>query len=434
MDTSTNGPARELWDPSLQATEPTELARRVERGLQEQWDRVWDEPIPFYRDRFEAAGLGPGSMPPLDEIPRTTKDDLRRDQAERPPFGTHRTVGLDDAARVAVTSGTTGTPWLIFYTRGDLDRMIELQYQHTWRTGIRSGDRFAHAWPGGLYPSAVLGGRHFLELGILEVPVGPPFDVDQAVSHLRLWETVGIDALMCTGSQLQIYEEAAERAGIDLREVLDGCVLNFLEASCQFEGPRRRMEETYGVALHNISGAAEVVGLVTSDCRHHTGLHVAGSNYLVQACDPETGRRVEPGERGSLVVSIWGFDTFFLRYDLEDIIVEETTPCPCGQTGPRYTLIGRGADRAVVDGTMVLPLDVQLALDDHGAPEFLLAPGERDTLDVQVETDAPDTGNGADGARHEAVLAEALGCPVRVTPVPVGSLPRATFKPRRVAK
>jgi phenylacetate-CoA ligase len=212
-----------------------------------------------------------------------------------------------------------------------------------------------------------------------------------------------------------------------MAELLAGRTLVFLEASCQYEAPRRRVEQAYGLErLHNISGAAEVVGLVTSDCRFHTGLHVPASNYYVEACDPETGRRVEPGERGTLVVSIWGFDNFFLRYDLEDIVVESSGPCPCGQTGPRYTLIGRGADRAVIGGRMILPLDVQLALEEHGAPEFVLSPGETHTLQVRIETEGG-------GEVMAAALEEQLGCPVEVQEVPVGTFPRSTFKPRRVA-
>ncbi len=341
-------------------------------------------------------------MPSLDEIPRTTKDDLRGNESDHPPFGTHRSVGVEHAARVGVTTGTTGKPWMIFYSRDDVERMLEMQYQHTWRTGMRTGDHFAHSWPGGLYPSAVLGGRHLLQLGILEIPCGPPFTIDQAADHVALWNTLGIDALMCTASQLQIYEQAAEKNGVDLAAVLEGCVLVFVEASCQFEGPRQRFEQAYGVRLHNLSGAAEIPGFVTSDCRFHTGLHAPSSNYVVQVCDPVTGREVPAGQRGSLVMSTWGLDAFYLRYDLEDIVVASAEPCPCGQTGPRYTLIGRGADQAIVAGKVILPLDVQLALDDVGGPEFVLTAGHHDALELRIETDGDGNELGDRMAGHVA--------------------------------
>jgi phenylacetate-CoA ligase len=423
---ASDNPDRELWDEQVQSTDPDTRRQQAEDGLAAQWQRVWELPLPFYQDKYERAGLTRDRMPPLDEIPRTTKDDLRRNEADHPPWGTHRSVSLAQSARIAVTTGTTGKPWMIFYSAADLDAMVEMQFQHTWRTGIRAGDHFTHSWPGGLYPTAVLGGRHLLALGVLEIPVGPPFTQEQAASHVELWRDLGVDALMCTGSQLQTYDAAARSIGVDLADVLSGASLLFLEASCQMAAPRRRVEEAYGVRLHNISGAGEVPGFVTSDCRFHTGLHAPGGNYLLQVCDPETGKAVAAGERGTLVMSMWGMDAFYLRYDIEDIVVESDQPCPCGQTGPRYTLVGRGADTAIVDGRMILPLDVQLALDELGAPEFVLTAGQHDELQVQVESEAA----GVDQVR--GALVERLGVPVSVDAVALGSLPRATFKPRRV--
>jgi phenylacetate-CoA ligase len=420
-------PDRELWDASVQAVAVDERRRQADEGLAREWQRVWSQPLPFYRDRYEAAGLTADVMPVLDDIPRTSKANLRRNEDEHPRWGTHRSVGLSDAARLAVTTGTTGKPWMIFYSRDDLDVMVEMQFQHTWRTGLRAGHHFTHSWPGGLYPTGVLGGRHFLRLGILEIPVGPPFSLEQAASHIELWRDLHIDALMCTGSQLQTYDEAARSIGVDLAEVLEGTRLIFLEASCQFERPRRRVESTYGVRLHNMSGAGEIPGFVTSDCRFHTGLHAPGGNYLVQVCDPLTGRSLPPGERGTLVLSMWGMDAFYLRYDIEDIVVEASGPCPCGQTGPRYMLIGRAADRAEIGGRMVLPLDVQLTLEAAGAPEFVLAAGEHEALNLRVECDP----GSADDIRD--LVQKELDVPAVVDPVPVGSLPRATFKPRRIA-
>ncbi len=422
-----DNPDRELWDESVQSVDPATLRRQAEEGLQAQWERVWELPLQFYQERYERAGFDRTQMPPLEDIPRTTKADHRQNEAEHPPWGTHRSVSLEQAARLAVTTGTTGKPWMIFYSARDLDTMVEMQFQHTWRTGVRSGDHFTHSWPGGLYPTAVLGGRHLLALGILEIPVGPPFTPEQAASHVELWRDLGVDALMCTGSQLQTYDSAARSIGVDLADILTGAKLMFLEASCQMEGPRKRVESAYGVRLHNISGAGEIPGFVTSDCRFHTGLHAPGSNYLLQVCDPETGKPVAPGERGTMVMSMWGMDAFYLRYDIEDIVIESTEPCPCGQTGPRYTLIGRGADKAIVDGRMILPLDVQLALDDLGAPEFVLSAGEHSELQVRVESEA------ASAEQVRAALAEQLGVPVSVEEVATGSLPRATFKPRRIA-
>jgi phenylacetate-CoA ligase len=420
------GDDRELFDPDVQARDEPTLAANASAGIEAAWHKIWELPVPYYRKKFEAAGLGPGAVPPLDEIERTTKADLRADEASHPPFGTHRAVSLGDAVRIGASGGTTGTPTLFFYGAGDLETHIDVGRRNMWRHGMRRGMRFTHSWPQGLYPSALGGGRQYLDLGVLEIPVGLPSSRDAAAEHLRLWEVLRPHAFMMTGSQLQLYEDVGDEIGIAFPKLLDGSIVAFLEASCQFEAPRRRFEDAYGVHLRNIGGTSDVPGFAVTDCRHHAGLHVAGDHFVIQVCDPKTGREVPRGERGSLVITAFGIDAVAIRYDVEDIVVQHDGPCPCGETGPRYTLLGRGADGVGVGGRMLLPLDVQLALEDLGAPEFQV-PREQDgrALRLVVESDGGETPI-AGGLR------ERLGVDVHVTAVARGSLPRAAFKPRRV--
>ncbi len=418
---------RELWNPDVQARDRTLVAKEAEAAIAREWERVWELPIPFFREKYEAAGLSRDEVPPLDEIPRTVKDEFREDDRRHPPFGSYRAFGLDDAVRLGASTGTTGRPTLIFYGPRDVEAHIEASRRSVWRHGMRPGDRFTHSWPQGLYPTGVAGGRNYLDLEVLEIPVGPPFSEEMAAGHLTLWEMLEPNGFMMTGSQLQTYEAAAEANGVDLLGLLDGAKVAFLEASCQFEEPRRRVEETYGFELRNIGGASEVPGFSVSDCRYHTGLHAMGDHYVVQACDPETGREVAEGERGTLVVTAFGIDTFMVRYDLQDIVTVSTEPCACGETGPRYTLLGRQGDLVTVDGTTLLPIDVQLALEGEGSPEFqVVRDGDQaDELRLRVETERPaDVG---ERLRHE------LGVPVDVEGVEAGTLPRSSFKPRRVS-
>lgn len=417
---------RELFDAAAQTLPPGENRARALEGLQHEWDRVWEE-NPFYQHRYRAAGFEGGTIPSLDAIPRTTKNDLREDVRLHPPFGTHRTVTLATARRVGTSTGTTGKPWLVLWTPHDMQAAIEVRLQYLWRVGMRPGGRFAHSWPTGLYSTGILAGRDFLQADIMEIPCGLPTTPADVAFHLELWELLEPTGYMLSGSQLQIYEAAAAEAGIDLRKVMDGASLLFVDASCQFPGPRRRIEDAYGVRLHNISGASEVPAFSVSDCRYHTGLHVPMGHHLIQVVDPVTGIEVPDGQRGSLVINSYDLDAFYLRYDLEDIVVASTEECPCGETGQRYTFVGRGADGAEVDGRLIFPLDVQVALFDLGAPEFRLRPGKGDALELEVESD-----RSADTDRLEGALLEALRVPVRVETVAVNSLPRSTFKPRRI--
>jgi len=416
---------RELWDASVQSIAAAELAARAEQAIALEWQRVWSEDLPFYQDYYRAAGLDATSRPSLSEIPTITKDHLRANEAAHPPFGNHRSVQLGDALRIGMSTGTTGKPWFVFFSKHDLDEMVKIRIPYLWRVGLRPGGRFAHSWPSGLYPSAVLGGRDYAALDILEIPTGPPFTDEVAAEHVRLWQLLRPTGYMLTGSQLQTYDRLARESGIDLADVMGGASLLLSEAACQFEGPRRRIEEGFGVRLHNLSGASELPGFTSTDCRFHTGLHVSANHHVVQVVDPETGREVPDGERGRLVVSSFGLDAFALRYDLEDIVSKATEACPCGETGPRYTFWGRGADAAVIQGQRILPMDVQLALDSLGSPEFRMVPGAGDilTLTVESEKSAGDV---------SGLLTETLGVPSDVTAIEVGSLPRASFKPRRV--
>jgi phenylacetate-CoA ligase len=417
---------RQLWEPAVQARDPEQVARLAREGLQREWDRVWQLPVPYYRELYRSAALQPGDLPPLDEIPRTDKPTLRLDEAAHPPFGTHRVIGLEQAVRLGSSTGTTGTPTMIFYGPNDFEVAIDIGIRNMWRHGVRAGDRFTHSWPQGIYPTNVTGGRSYLAVGALEISVGPPFTPDVAAEHLRTWQLLRPTAFMMTAAQLRTYEEAATAHGVDLPALLDGAILVFLEASCQFEGPRRRVESAYGVRIRNTGGASEIPGLATTDCTAHQGLHVAGDHFVVQACDPVTGREVADGDRGTLVVSAFGLDALFLRYDLQDIVTVDRGTCACGETGPRYTLLGRGADAAHIDGRVLLPLDVQLALEDLGAPELQLVP-DVSMLRVRVEADDRQRG------RLAGAIREALQVRVEVETVAAGSLPRSSFKPRRVA-
>ncbi|TDD79258.1 phenylacetate--CoA ligase family protein [Actinomadura darangshiensis] len=422
-------PGRAFWNPDAQTASEETLAGLRTDGIAGEWARVWEHPIPFYRDRYAAAGFGPGEVPGLDDVPVTTKADLRADEAANPPLGAHRAIGLDEAVRVGRSTGTTGgRPVYVLMGRRDLQTAIELQARAVWACGVRPGDRFAHSWPFGLYVSSGTSAFWYAKTGVLELPLGPPDSPETAAEHVRIWDEFRPRGLMVTGTQLDTYVRAAERIGLDLAEILAGTTVVLFDLVYQFEAPRKRVEERFGIRVRNMSGASDIPGFGCADCDHHTGVHVPGDHAVVQVCDPRTGRSLPPGERGHLVVTTFGMDAFFLRYDLEDVAVLEDGPCPCGQTGQRFRVLGRSADQVRVDGRAVLPVDVQLALDAHGAPEFrLLGAGGPETSRLVVRLECE--------GRHERfaeILSADLGVPVDVDPVPSGTFPRSSFKPRRV--
>jgi phenylacetate-CoA ligase len=417
---------RELWDPAAQSVPVDDLEERRAEGFAAEWERLWSLRLPFYQDKFRAVGLDAGAMPALDDVPTTSKKELLADAVAHPPFGRYRSVTLADATRVGSSTGTTGDPYLWFFGEGDVEAIIAGQLRLLWRAGVRPGDRFTHAWPGGLYGTNVAGGRHHVRLGTLELPMGLPSDDETAASHLRLWQLLKPNGFQITMPQIELYSSVGEKVGIDFAEIFTGAKVVTVEALLQFDEPRQRFEDQWGVRVHNMSGASEVPGLISTDCRFRTGLHTPAATHIVQIVD-ESGRQRPPGERGRIVVTTLGIDAFIMRYDLQDIGVANDGDCPCGETGTRYTFLGRAADAARVAGQTILPLDVQRALVPLGAPEARMAAGPGDRLDVTVEAPATSKSGIA------RMLEGAVGVPVQVDTVAAGTLPRSRFKPRRVS-
>ncbi len=417
---------RELWDPSKQSMPAGDIARMQKDLLEREWQRVWEQPIPFYAAKYKAAGLGPGKIPPLDEIPLTRKDELRADDAAHPPFGTWRSVSLEQATAISASTGTTAKPMIYLRTLEDSAIAQAATARTWWRMKLRPGGRMAHAWPQGLYLPIGIFTLALRDFPAMEIAVGPPFSVDAAIEHLNVWKMLKPTAYQTTGSQLQLYEAAAAKIGIDLADLFQGTSMAIIEATCQFEGPRRRFEERYGVQIFNISGASELAAGSLSDCRFHTGFHVHSDFQIAQVCDPKTGKELKDGERGHLVWTSLGASGFWMRYDVEDVVEKVPGTCPCGETGARYRLFGRSSDIFRTGDRSLFPLDIQLALDEHGAPEFAMMKSDTNDgiLRLKLETDGS-------VARFVEILQSTLGVKVQIEPVSPGSLPRSTFKPKR---
>ncbi|NMF88614.1 phenylacetate--CoA ligase family protein [Aromatoleum petrolei] len=420
------GSNRELWDPARQAMSAEELAAVQRTALEKMWRRIWEQPIPFYKKKFEAAGLNAEEMPPLDEIPRTIKDELRADDAANPPWGTWRGVALEQATSVTASAGTTGKPMMYLRTFKDADKMWSAITRYWWRMGLRPYGRMTHSWPGGVYSGAGGHVNGLRPLPAMEIPVGPPISVDVAAEHLMIWQALKPTAYMTTGSQLHIYEEAAKKIGIDLGELFRGASMAIIEASCQFEGPRKRFEERYNVRIFNTSGSSEIPAGAVSDCRFHTGFHTLPDLAIAQVCDPVTGKEVPEGGRGHLVWTSLDTDAFWLRYDVEDIVERVPGSCPCGEIGLRYRLLGRKSDIFQAGDRMLFPLDVQLALDPHGAPEFVMIKSDKQDGVMRLRIECEGSPNSL-----VQILEKELGVKVEIEPVAVGSLPRSAFKPKR---
>jgi phenylacetate-CoA ligase len=393
------------WNVEAQTLPPDTLAKLQTERLREAVEQA--ARAPFFADRLAAAGVRPDDIrEPADValLPRFSKADIRESEQRTPPIGDYRPHGLDRAVRIAMSTGTTGRPTAMIWTRRDLGVECELSARNHYRHGIRPGMVVVSAHPGYLNGGQGLQQAAYEHLGCLLVSIGPPDSVDAAERALRSIAELPIDRWQLFPSALLRLREAAARIG--------------------FDGLPEPEEIGPLTQYTKISAGMECVAYLGSSCGRSDGSHLAEDYALVEALDPVTGEPVPDGQRGQLVVTSLGRDNPMLRYDLEDVVRIDAGPCPCGETTRRGFWEGRAKDIVEVAGRQVLPIDVWRHLDP--AAEYVIIRPERpaDRLTVRVE--------GARDIAVEDALTDALGVPVDVTWVGTGELPRAAYKAQRV--
>jgi len=416
---------RRYFDPEIQ-TMPWERLRALQaERLARLLDRVWTTPVPFFRRKLEHAGLQRADLRTLDDlvhVPRTVKAELRCSEDEHPPFGDYRGAPVEQAVRLGTSTGTSGKPTLILWTRKDLAVDHAASARGRWRWGLRPGMSLANAHPFGMNA----GGWHFSHgveaLGVLNIPSGPPESEQQIRDVLEVWRRVRPDMYRLFGNVATTYAEAARRRGLDPASDLN----------LSIAGDHPTQQHLM------VSSGLEALPLLGSACEQREGAHLAEDLAIVEVIDPRTGKALGHGERGNLVVTVLEKDNFLLRYDLEDVVRLNTAPCPCGETHRRLFYDGRVRDITVVEGRAILPIDVALVLYEFSevsvpsAEYQIVRPLEpASQLHVRCEH-APGVDVEGLGARLGARLRDRLGVPVRLELVSRGALPRFAYKAVRV--
>ena len=405
----------EFYRPDVQT-----LPREHIRALQEERLRALvrrAHEIPFWRRLLEGAGIGPDDVKTLDDLrrlPRITKQDLRDSEAAHPPLGDYRGAPVSASIRLSTSTGTTGRPTISLFTAKDLAVEYDAACRSFARQGYRKGDVITHAHPGGLNGGAALLGGAIEAFGALNVPVGPPMSKADAERANTLGRELKPTRFEMFGPALHTFWETAKDMGLDPAADLG--------MSPPADMPPWR----------TVSAGLECFAFLGSACEHFAGSHVCEDEAIVEAVDPTTGDEVSDGERGHLVVTSLTKDNFLLRYDLEDLVRLDRSPCPCGETHVRAFWDGRAKDVVIAGDKKVLPIDVWLVLREieevsRPAAEYqLVRTSDLSALRVRVEAPAPTT---ALDQRLAALLEERLGVPLRLELLASGTLPRPAYKP-----
>ncbi|MBU1694631.1 MAG: phenylacetate--CoA ligase [Verrucomicrobia bacterium] len=343
------------------------------------------ESVPFYRKKLDAHGVKPSDIRGLDDIvklPFTMKEDFR----DNYPFGLFA-VPLREIVRVHASSGTTGKPTVVGYTKEDIEIWSETVARTLGCGGGTPDDILQVAYGYGLFTGGL--GLHYggEKLGAMVVPMSG----GNTKKQIMLMQDFGTTLFACTPSySLQLAEEAAVE-GVDLKGLK--LRVGYFGAEPWTEAMRAKIEERLPVKAIDIYGLSEVIGPgVASECLEQDGLHVFEDHYYPEIIDPATGQTLGPGQKGELVFTcLTKRATPLLRYRTRDISSLDESACPCGRTSRRMARItGRTDDMLIIRGINVFPSQIETVLMkvEGIEPHYLIVvdkTGALDELEIKVE-------------------------------------------------
>jgi len=345
------------------------------------------ENVPHYRKRMQELKVEPEDIRTLDDIrklPTTTKAEMR----EQMPWGL-MACSLDNVVEMHASSGTTGVPITVGYTRSDLKAWSEVMARCLYMSGLRKEDIFQNPIPYGTFTGAF--GFHYgaEKVGAMVVPSG----MGQSERQIRLMEyykTTMFSGVVSYGLRLG---QVAESMGIDPAKDLH--VKSGVFGSETFTpGLKKRLAETWDMEVFDIYGLTEMCGPgVSNDCSYHDGLHLWEDHFLVECLDPETGEPVDIEEEGELVITTLTKEGMpILRYKTHDIsFLYDQDVCDCGRTHVKHAPIkARSDDMIILSGTNIFPGQIEEVVMRHpmvGTNYQIVLENEsgRDTLTVLVE-------------------------------------------------
>jgi phenylacetate-CoA ligase len=395
------------------------------------------ERVPYYRAQLDALKVKPRDIKTLEDLrrlPFTDKTALR----DTYPFGMFA-VPLDEVVRIHSSSGTTGKPIVVGYTRGDINTWTELTARVGAAAGVTRGDLVDMSFLYGMFTGGW--GMHYgLErIGATIIPAGS----GNTERHIMMMQDFGTTVLVSTPSYGLYLADAAEKMGVDVRSL--PLRLGLFGGEPCSEGVKREVERRLGIVATDNYGLSEVMGPgVSSECECRNGLHIAEDHILWELVDPQTGEPVMEGETGELVLTSLSKEAFpILRYRTHDLTTITTERCECGRTLARMTRVrSRTDDMLIIRGVNVFPSQIEDVLFkiEGIKPHYLIVVGRKsglDDLEVRIEVaDEVFSDIMADMLAFQNGVADrlqtVLGLRAKITLVETGSIERTAGKSKRV--
>lgn len=341
--------------------------------------------VPLYRDRMKERGVKPEDIQSLEDIaklPFTVKTDLR----DTYPFGLFASP-MNEVVRLHASSGTTGKPIVVAYTKEDLDVWANAMVRCFAACGLDRGDIIQNAYGYGLFTGG-LGAHYGAEaLGATVIPISGG-NTDR---QLMIMKDFGVTAICCTPSYFIHIIDHAQKVGVDMKAL--PLRVGVFGAEPWTEEMRKRVQEETRIEAYDIYGLSEIVGPgVGNECWAHGGLHIFEDHFYPEVVNLDTLEPVPDGEEGELVFTTLSKKAMpMIRYRTRDITSMIKEPCKCGRTIRRISRISRRSDDMfIIRGVNVYPSQIETGLlsVEGTLPHYLIIlTGDMGLADVEVQVE-----------------------------------------------
>jgi phenylacetate-CoA ligase len=373
-----------IWNETIECASRAEMRKIQSERLIDTVKRIYHN-VPYYRRKMQDIGLTPADIQGIDDIvqlPFTTKIDLR----DNYPFGLF-TVPMSEIVRLHASSGTTGKPTVVGYTRKDIQMWSEVVTRSLCMAGVHKNDFVQIAYGYGLFTGGL--GLHYgsENLGASVIPISG----GNTQKQIQLMEDFGSTVLCCTPSYALTIAEALKEKGDGVQNLK--LRVGVFGAEPWSEAMRTEIESKLGLKAIDIYGLSEIVGPgVSCECRFQRGMHINEDHFYPEIIDPDTLKPLAPGEVGELVFSTITKEGIpLLRYRTRDLTRLIYDKCECGRTLVRMEKCkGRSDDMLIIRGVNLFPSQIETVLlqMSETEPHYLLIverEGTLDTLTIMVE-------------------------------------------------
>ena len=345
-----------IWKEDIETMEPAALKALQGDYLKRLIPYIYQN-CAAYRQKLDSAGVSPdgiGSIDDIKKLPFTTKEDMR----DNYPYGLF-SLPQDRINEIHVSSGTTGNPTLVGYTKDDLSLWGDVMARVLCCAGAVPGDTIQIAYGYGLFTGGL--GFHYgaLEMGLRIIPTSS----GQTARQLKIMQDFQPRIIACTPSYALYMAEEAKEMGIDPTQ--GNWKIGIFGAEPWSDSMRDEIESIWNMLATDVYGLSEIIGPgVAQECHHKDGLHIFSDVFYPEIIDPQTGEEVPEGADGELVVTTLTKQGIpLIRYRTRDIVSMRNEKCRCGRTSPRISKIkGRTDDMIVVRGRNVFPSQIEHVL------------------------------------------------------------------------